>query len=218
MHGAETLGLEVPQFLARLQKEGLKTLPGTAAEILSDDIRDIICPDKLNTRQWMDVVEAAHKLGMPTTSTIMFGHVDQYRHWGIHLLNLLNVQSRTGGISEFVPLPFVADEAPMYRRGQSRRGPTLREAVLMHAVSRLVLSPQILNIQTSWVKMGLEGAKLCLRSGANDIGGTLMNESITRAAGAQHGQEMTPETLEAAITACNRRPFQRNTYYKLAVA
>lgn len=218
MHGAETLGLTVPEFLAELKKAGLKTLPGTAAEILSDDIRAIICPDKLTTQQWMDVVEAAHSLGMPTTSTIMFGHVDRYHHWAIHLLNILKVQNRTGGISEFVPLPFVAHEAPIYKRGQSRRGPTLRECVLMHAVSRLVLSPQISNIQTSWVKMGLEGARLCLLAGANDIGGTLMNESITRAAGAQHGQEMTPEELCAVISACGRQPYQRNTFYDLAVA
>jgi FO synthase len=212
-HGAESLGLSLSQFLQKLKAAGLKTLPGTAAEILSDDVRDIICPDKLNTQQWLDVVSAAHELNLPTTATIMFGHVDRYRHWGIHLLQLLNLQKRTGGITEFVPLPFVADEAPMYRRGLSRRGPTFREAVLMHAVSRLVLNRHIPNIQTSWVKMGLKGAQICLQSGANDIGGTLMNESITRAAGATHGQEMTPETLEKTIRECGRRPFQRNTLY-----
>ena len=148
-----------------------------------------------------------------TTATIMFGHVDQYEHWAIHLLRVLELQQRSGGITEFVPLSFVADEAPIYRRGQSRRGPTLREAVLMHAVSRLVLSPQIRNIQASWVKMGLEGAALCLLAGANDLGGTLMNESITRAAGASHGQEMKPEILEGVIASCQRLPFQRNTFY-----
>ena len=141
------------------------------------------------------------------------GHVDRYHHWAVHLLRILELQRHSGGITEFVPLSFVADEAPIYRRGQSRRGPTLRESVLMHAVSRLVLSPDIPNIQTSWVKMGLEGASLCLRAGANDIGGTLMNESITRAAGARHGQEMTAETLEKAIQSLNRRPYQRNTFY-----
>lgn len=214
MHGAETLGLTVPRFLQQLKAAGLKTLPGTAAEILSDDIRAIICPDKLNTGQWLEVIEAAHSLGLPTTATIMFGHVDEYRHWGIHLLEVLELQKRTGGITEFVPLPFVAGEAPMYRRGQSRRGPTLREAVLMHAVARLVLAGQINNIQTSWVKMGLQGAKVCLQAGANDIGGTLMNESITRAAGAIHGQEMKPDILEAAVKSCGRQPFQRNTLYR----
>jgi FO synthase len=144
----------------------------------------------------------------------MFGHVDHYHHWAVHLLRILELQRRTGGITEFVPLPFVADGAPIYRRGQSRRGPTLREAVLMHAVSRLVLSPLVGNIQTSWVKMGLEGASLCLQAGANDIGGTLMNESITRAAGARHGQEMKPGTLESTILSCQRLPFQRNTFYE----
>jgi FO synthase len=127
----------------------------------------------------------------------------------------LDLQKRTGGITEFVPLPFVAGEAPMYRRGQSRRGPTLREAVLMHAVARLVLAGRINNIQTSWVKMGLQGAKVCLQAGANDIGGTLMNESITRAAGAIHGQEMKPEILEAAVKSCGRQPYQRNTLYRV---
>ena len=213
-HGAESLGITVREFLAELKKVGLKTLPGTAAEILSDDVRAEICPDKLNTGQWLDVVGTAHDLGLSTTATIMFGHVDRYEHWAIHLLRVLELQQRSGGITEFVPLPFVADEAPIYRRGQSRRGPTLREAVLMHAVSRLVLSPQIRNIQTSWVKMGLEGAALCLQAGANDLGGTLMNESITRAAGASHGQEMKPEILEGVIASCQRLPYQRNTFYE----
>jgi len=212
-HGAQSLGLSVPHFLQQLKEAGLKTLPGTAAEILSDDIREIICPDKLNTQQWLDVVGAAHEVGLPTTATIMFGHVDQYHHWGTHLLNILRLQQRTGGFTEFVPLPFVASEAPIYRRGQSRRGPTFREAVLMHAVSRLVFTRHIPNIQTSWVKMGLDGARICLSAGANDFGGTLMNESITRAAGAVHGQEMTPATLERAINSCGRRPYQRNTLY-----
>jgi len=164
------------------------------------------------------VVGTAHDLGLATTATIMFGHVDHYHHWAVHLLRILELQRRSGGITEFVPLPFVADEAPIYRRGQSRRGPTLREAVLMHAVSRLVLSPHVGNIQTSWVKMGLAGARVCLQAGANDLGGTLMNESITRAAGARHGQEMTAETLENAILSCQRLPFQRNTFYERVLA
>ncbi len=217
-HGAESLGVPLREFLIRLKEAGLKTLPGTAAEILCDDVRDIICPDKINTRQWIEVLETAHSLDLATTSTIMFGHVDQYHHWAIHLLELLHLQQRSGGITEFVPLPFVADEAPMYRRGQSRRGPTFREAVLMHAVSRLVLATSIPNIQTSWVKMGLQGAGVCLNAGANDVGGTLMNESITRAAGASHGQEMTPETLEALIRSVDREPFRRNTVYNAAVS
>jgi len=213
-HGAQSLGVSVPEFLAALKEAGLKTLPGTAAEILSDDVRAVICPDKLDSRQWLDVVGAAHDLGLATTATIMFGHVDHYHHWALHLLRIRELQQQSLGITEFVPLPFVAGEAPIYRRGQSRRGPTLREAVLMHAVSRLVLSPHVSNIQTSWVKMGLDGARLCLQAGANDMGGTLMNESITRAAGAMHGQEMTPETLQTAILSCQRQPHQRNTFYE----
>jgi FO synthase len=215
-HGAESLGISVSEFLSELKKVGLKTLPGTAAEILHDPVRDIICPDKLNTQQWLDVIGRAHEQGLSTTATIMFGHVDRYEDWAIHLQNVLELQKRTGGITEFVPLSFVADEAPIYRRGQSRRGPTLRESVLMHAVARLVLSPEIRNIQTSWVKMGLEGAALCLQSGVNDLGGTLMNESITRAAGASHGQEMTPTTLESLIVSCGRLPYQRSTLYESA--
>ncbi len=212
-HGANSFGMPVRDFLTELKKVGLKTLPGTAAEILSDDVRAVICPDKINTRQWLDVIESAHEVGLGTTATIMFGHVDRYHHWAIHLLRILELQKRSGGFTEFVPLPFVADGAPIYRRGQARRGPTFRESVLMHAVARLVLSPAIRNIQTSWVKMGLKGAALCLQTGANDLGGTLMNESITRAAGAQHGQEMTPATLEGIIKGCGRRPLQRNTFY-----
>ena len=217
-HGAESSGVSVLEFLTELKQVGLNSLPGTAAEILSDDVRAVICSDKINSQQWLNVIGAAHSLGLPTTSTIMFGHVDRYQHWAIHLLKLLELQDRTGGITEFVPLPFVAAEAPIYRRGQSRCGPTLREAVLMHAVARLVLSPAITNIQTSWVKMGLEGASLCLRSGANDIGGTLTNESIARAAGARHGQEMRPEVLEATIRSCQREPAQRNTQYQAILA
>jgi FO synthase len=212
-HGAETLGLSLEAYLLELKRAGLGTLPGTAAEILCDDVRAVICPDKINTSQWLHVVETAHALGIPTTSTVMFGHVDRYHHWARHLLVLLRLQERTGGITEFVPLPFVAQEAPIYRRGRSRRGPTFREAVLMHAVSRLVLSPAIPNIQTSWVKMGLQGAGFCLQAGANDFGGTLMNESITRAAGASHGQEMTANVLETAILSLHRTAAQRTTLY-----
>jgi FO synthase len=216
MHGAGSLGIPVSEFLTELKKSGLSTLPGTAAEILCDDVRAEICPDKLSTGQWLEVVETAHSLGLSTTATIMFGHVDRYHHWAKHLLRILELQRRTGGITEFVPLPFVAHEAPIYRRGQSRRGPTLRESILMHAVSRLVFNGHIPNIQTSWVKMGLEGAKLCLQAGANDLGGTLMNESITRAAGARHGQEMKPQVLESVITSCRRQPFLRTTLYQAA--
>src|SRR5207302_1339204 len=159
------------------------TLPGTAAEILDDHVRAIICPDKINTGQWLDVQRAAHEAGLRTTSTVMYGHVETSRSWAKHLLALRDLQAETGGFTEFVPLPFVHMEAPMYRLGMARPGPTFREAVLMHSIGRLALHPLISNIQTSWVKMGPAGAAVCLKSGANDLGGTLMNESISRAAG-----------------------------------
>ncbi len=164
----------------------------------------IICPDKVNTAQWLEVLRAAHGLGLRTTSTIMYGHVERPVSWARHLLVLRDLQAETGGITEFVPLPFVHMEAPMYLRGQARKGPTLREAVLMHAVARLALHPLITNIQTSWVKMGPDGAALCLNAGANDLGGTLMNESISRAAGTQHGQEFPPEAMEGLIRSIGR--------------
>jgi FO synthase len=211
--GAATLGRSIPDFLAELKAAGLGTLPGTAAEILDDEVRAIICPDKVNTQQWLDVLRAAHGLGLQTTSTIMYGHVERPNSWARHLLRLRDLQAETGGITEFVPLPFVHMEAPMYLRGQARKGPTVREAVLMHAVARLALHPLITNIQTSWVKMGPEGIALCLDAGANDLGGTLMNESISRAAGTQHGQEFPPEAMEELISSIGRAPRQRSTAY-----
>ena len=216
--GAATLGRTVPDFLAALQDEGLGSLPGTAAEILDDEVRAVICPDKIATDQWLSVMEAAHALGLRSTATIMFGHVEVPRHWARHLARVRALQERTGGFTEFVPLPFVAMEAPLYLKGRARRGPTWREAVLMHAVARLALHPVIANIQTSWVKMGPEGAAACLRAGANDIGGTLMNESITRAAGASHGQEFPPEAIEALVEGIGRAPMQRTTLYTPAPA
>ena len=212
-HGASTLGLTIERFLERLRDAGLGTLPGTAAEILDDDVRSLICPDKLTTSQWLNVVGHAHAVGLRTTATIMFGHVDLPLHWARHLLAIRRLQARSGGFTEFVPLPFVHMESPMYRKGGARRGPTYRESVLMHAVSRLALNPLIANIQVSWVKMGEQGARACLAAGANDLGGTLMNESISRAAGTQHGQEMLPARMEALIHAAGRSPRQRTTLY-----
>jgi len=213
MHGARTTGTDVTSFLRRLRDAGLGTLPGTAAEILDDEVRAQICPDKLNSAQWIEVVESAHRIGLRTTSTIMFGHVERPVHWARHLLRIRDLQVRTGGFTEFVPLPYVHMEAPMYRKGVSRKGPTFREAVLMHAVSRLALHPVLPNIQTSWVKMGLDGALACLNAGANDLGGTLMNESISRAAGTVHGQELPPERMDALIRGAGREPRQRTTLY-----
>lgn len=213
--GAATLGIPVKEFLGRLRQAGLGTLPGTAAEILHDDIRAIICPDKINTQQWLDVIRTAHELGIKTTATIMFGHVDHYTHWAAHLIRIRDLQKQTGGFTEFVPLPFVGEEAPVFKRGKARKGPTFRESILMHAVARLVLNAQIPNIQASWVKLGIEGVLACMQAGANDLGGTLMDESITRAAGASHGQEQTPQTLRAAIESIGRIPCQRTTEYRL---
>ncbi|MEX0922458.1 MAG: 5-amino-6-(D-ribitylamino)uracil--L-tyrosine 4-hydroxyphenyl transferase CofH [Rhodovibrionaceae bacterium] len=211
--GAKTLDLSVDVFLAQLQKAGLDTLPGTAAEILDDEIRAVICPDKVNTVEWLEVMEAAHSLGLNTTATIMYGHVERPEHWARHLLRVRRLQQRTGGFTEFVPLPFVHMEAPIALKGHSRHGPTFREAILMHAVARLALHSAIPNIQASWVKLGREGALLALRAGANDLGGTLMNESITRAAGAAHGQELGPLEMDQLISSIGRRPRQRTTLY-----
>ncbi|MEJ0037842.1 MAG: bifunctional FO biosynthesis protein CofGH [Gammaproteobacteria bacterium] len=213
MHGASTLGLPLAAFLERLRDAGLSTLPGTAAEILDDEIRDIICPDKLRTDEWLEVIGTAHAAGLRTTATIMFGHVEQPIHWARHLQRLRTLQARTGGITEFVPLGYVHMEAPLWRKGRTRSGPSFREAVLMHAVPRLVLHPLIMNIQVSWVKMGAAGAALCLDAGANDLGGTLMNESITRAAGGVHGQELDASQLQALAHRIGRPTRQRTTLY-----
>lgn len=211
--GAETLGITVREFLQQLQDAGLGTLPGTAAEILDDEIRAIICDDKINTAQWLEVMNTAHELNYHTTSTAMYGHVEGPINWARHLLVLRDQQEKTGGFTEFVPLPFVHMEAPIYLKGNARRGPTFREAVLMHAVARLVLHGQISNIQASWVKMGPKGVEACLNAGANDVGGTLMNETITRSAGASHGQEMPPHSMEELIRSQSRTPRQRLTTY-----
>jgi FO synthase len=212
-HGAQTLGVSLGEFLAELKRAGLGSLPGTAAEILDDAVRRELAPDKLTTQQWLDVVKQAHRAGLPTTSTIMFGHLEGYEHWARHLLQLRSLQQETGGFTEFVPLPFVHMEAPMYLRGRARKGPTLREALLMHAVARLVLHSWIQNIQASWVKLGPEWAQRCLSAGANDLGGTLMNESISRAAGAAHGQELAPAQMQEIIAALGRPWRQRTTLY-----
>ena len=211
--GAKTLGRTLPDFLRELKEAGLSSLPGTAAEILDDEVRAVICPDKIKTAEWLEVMEAAHGVGLRATTTIMYGHVDRYEHWARHLLRLRALQAKTGGFTEFVPLPFVPMETPIYLKGRARRGATWREAVLMHAVGRLALHPLITNVQTSWVKMGEGGAAFCLDAGANDLGGTLMNESITRAAGAVHGQEMPPAAMEMLIRGLGRAPRQRTTLY-----
>ena len=211
--GARTLGMTVEKFLVELKEAGLGTLPGTAAEVLDDEVRAIICPDKINTAQWAEVMRKAHGIGLSATTTIMFGHVDGPVNWARHLMVLRDIQADTGGFTEFVPLPFVHMGAPLFLQGRSRRGPTFAESLKMHAVGRIALHGYIDNVQVSWVKLGAEGAKACLQAGCNDLGGTLMNESISRAAGAGHGQEMLPEDLEAMIREIGRTPRRRNTLY-----
>ena len=212
--GAETLNLEPREFLLQLKQAGLGTLPGTAAEVLDDEVRAELCPDKITTAQWLQVMEAAHSVGFKTTATIMYGHLDHPIHWARHLRRIRDLQVKTGGFTEFVPLPFVHMEAPIYLKGRARKGPTFRESLLMHAVARLALHPILPNIQASWVKMGPRGIAACLNAGANDLGGTLMNESITKAAGASFGQELSPEEMETVIASVGRVPRQRTTAYE----
>ena len=211
--GAYTAEMSLRDYLSRLRDAGLGSLPGTAAEILDDDVRRTLCPDKVSTSQWLEVMRTAHSLGIRTTSTIMFGHIEQPVHQANHLLALRDLARDTGGFTEFVPLPFVHAEAPIGLKGLTRRGPTFEESVVLHAASRLLLDPYIPSIQASWVKLGPEGAGVLLGAGVNDLGGTLMNESISRAAGASHGQECPPERMEEVILAAGRRPVQRTTLY-----
>ncbi len=212
-HGARSLGLPLEVFLRDLKAAGLNSLPGTAAEILDDEVRRVICPDKLTAAEWVEVIEAAHCVGLPTTSTIMFGHVEEPRHIARHLRVIADLQRRTSGITEFVPLPFVHMEAPLYLKGKARRGPTWREVGLVHAVARIVFDGLIDNIQASWVKLGPHGVAAALDFGVNDLGGTLMNESITRAAGTIHGQELDETRMRALISRAGRIPRRRTTLY-----
>jgi FO synthase len=212
--GAATLGLPLEDYLAELRHAGLGSLPGTAAEILDDEVRRVICPDKVTTEQWLQVHDTAHRAGLRSNVTMMFGHVEAPRNWARHLVRARDQQRRSGGFTEFVPLPFVHMEAPMWLRGQARSGPTFGETLLVHAVARLALHPWITNVQVSWVKLGREGVAAALRAGVNDLGGTLMNESISRSAGAQHGQELAPEGMEELIRSAGRIPRQRTTLYE----
>ncbi|MDQ4149626.1 MAG: 5-amino-6-(D-ribitylamino)uracil--L-tyrosine 4-hydroxyphenyl transferase CofH [Actinomycetota bacterium] len=213
--GAATKGVPLRDFLWELKDNGLSTLPGTAAEILDDEVRAIICPDKITTGQWSEVARTAHALGLRMTSTIMFGHADTYRSWARHLIVLREIQKSTGGFTEFVPLPFVHMAAPIYLKGRARRGPTFEEALKMHSVARLALDPWITNIQVSWVKMGPDGAQLALKAGCNDLGGTLMNEIISRSAGASHGQELGAEEMKRLAGELGRPWAQRTTLYEI---
>jgi 7,8-didemethyl-8-hydroxy-5-deazariboflavin synthase CofH subunit len=213
--GAETLGVSVRQFLERLHHAGLGSLPGTAAEVLDDAIRVHLCPDKIRTSQWAEVMIAAHEIGLRATATLMFGHIDHPAAWANHLEVIRQIQKRTGGFTEFVPLPFVHMGAPIYLRGESRPGPTWDEVVLVHSVARIAFDGLIPNIQASWVKLGLDGGARLLQAGCNDLGGTLMGEIITRSAGAEHGQEVTPDEFVEVIRAAGRDPARRSTTYQV---
>jgi FO synthase len=216
--GAQTLGVSVREFLTRLRDAGLGTLPGTAAEILDDRVRAHLCPDKVRTAEWAEVMITAHELGLRATTTMMMGHIDGPRSWANHLEVLRQIQRRTGGFTEFVPLPFVHMGSPIFLQGRARPGPTWDEVVLVHAVGRIALDGLIDNIQASWVKLGLDGGQRLLDAGCNDFGGTLMDENISRASGAAHGQLATPEEIEATIRAAGRVPARRTTVYDLIEA
>jgi FO synthase len=211
--GAKRLGEPLADYLRRLMAAGLKTLPGTAAEILDDEIRAVLCPDKVNTEEWLEAHRTAHSVGLRSNITIMYGSIEQPVNWARHLVRTRALQKETGGFTEFVPLPFVHMAAPIYLQKKSRRGPTFREALLMHAVGRIAYHGWVPNIQVSWVKMGAEGVTQCLQAGVNDLGGTLMDENISRAAGATHGQEMDEAGFRAIVEPLGRRLEQRTTLY-----
>jgi 7,8-didemethyl-8-hydroxy-5-deazariboflavin synthase CofH subunit/7,8-didemethyl-8-hydroxy-5-deazariboflavin synthase CofG subunit len=216
--GARRSEVPLAEYLSRLRDAGLKTLPGTAAEILDDEVRAVLCPDKISTDEWLEAHRTAHAVGLRSNVTIMFGSIEQPVSWARHIVATRALQRETGGFTEFVPLPFVHMAAPIYLQHRARRGPTFREALLMHAVGRIAYAGAIDNIQVSWVKMGAEGSRQVLRAGANDLGGTLMDENISRAAGARHGQRMGVEELEAIVTPLGRPLVQRSTLYALAGA
>ncbi len=211
--GARRSQVGLEEYLTRLKEAGLKTLPGTAAEILDDDVRKILCPDKLNSDEWLSVHRAAHHVGLRSNITIMYGAVEGYESWATHLIRTRELQKETGGFTEFVPLAFVHMATPLFLRGRARKGPTFRETLLLHAVGRLHYATLIDNIQTSWVKVGVEGSRRILCAGANDVGGTLMDENISRAAGASHGQGMEVAELEELVRPLGRPLRQRTTLY-----
>lgn len=213
MYGLELTGMPLREYLCMLRDNGLNTLPGTAAEILDDSVRFILSRNKLTTAQWIDVIRTAHQVGIRTTSTLMYGHVETVEHWVDQMLLLRSIQSETGGFTEFVPLGFVHFNTLLFQQGLSRPGPTLAEHLKIHALARILLAGSINNIQVSWVKLDRSLSQLCLQAGANDFGGTLMEENISREAGATAGQYTSPEEFQAAIRELGRIPAERNTTY-----
>ena len=213
VYGVELTGVTLPDYLRMLRDNGLDTLPGTAAEILDDEVRFVLSRNKLSTAQWIDVIRTAHRLGVRTTSTLMYGHVESPQHWVNQLLLLRDIQRDTGGFTEFVPLGFVHNNTLLFHQGLSRPGPTLAEHLKIHALARIMLAGAINNIQVSWVKLNRRLSQLCLQAGANDFGGTLMEENISREAGATAGQYTSPEDFQSLILEIGRIPAERNTTY-----
>lgn len=216
MYGALRAGMSVEEYLKALKDAGLGSIPGTAAEILVQEVRDIISPGRIKVRDWISIIKTAHRLGIPSTSTIMYGHIESSIHKALHLSIIRDIQRETGGFTEFVPLSFVYREAPMYKYGLVkglRPGPSRDEVIKMHAVARIMLNNYIPNIQVSWVKEGLETCRVLLNAGANDMGGTLINESISTAAGSMNGQMLKPREMRALIRSIDRIPVQRDTLY-----
>jgi FO synthase len=213
LNGATRMGISFREFLAACREHGLGTIPGTAAEILDDDVRWLLTKGKLPADTWEEIVRTAHELGIRSSATIMFGHVDAPPHWVFHIRRIARIQAETGGFTEFVPLPFVHQNAPIYLAGRARPGATFEESRRMHAVARILLDGLIPNVQVSWVKLGMEASALILRGGANDLGGTLMEETISRMAGAEWGIRKEPWELEAAIRGIGRVPAERTTTY-----
>jgi FO synthase len=211
--GARRLGEPLESYLRRMKDAGLASLPGTAAEILDDEIRAVLCPDKVTSREWLECHELAHSVGLRSNITIMFGSIEQPVHWARHIVRTREVQKRTGGFTEFIPLPFVHMASPVYLKRRARRGPTWRETVLMHAVGRIGYHGHVDNVQASWVKLGVAGARQLLRAGVNDLGGTLMDENISRAAGAAHGQGITVDELREVVEPIGRTLVERTTLY-----
>ena len=213
VYGVELTGMPLREYLLMLKEAGLDTLPGTAAEILDDDTRFVRSRNKLRTERWREVITAAHQCGIPTTSTLMYGHIETPNHWLAQLRLLRQIQTETGGFTEFVPLGFVHQNTLLYQQGIARPGPTLEEHLKIHALARLLLAGSIRNVQVSWVKLDRTVAQLCLHTGANDYGGTLMEENISRLAGATAGQYLTPEEFHRRIREVGRIPAERNTTY-----
>ena len=213
VHGVELTGMPLADYLCMLRDSGLGTLPGTAAEILDDEVRHVLSRNKLSTGQWREVITTAHRCGIPSTSTLMYGHIETPEHWVNQVLLFREIQAATGGFTEFVPLGFVHSNTLLYQQGISRPGPTLAEHLKIHALARIMLAGAINNVQVSWVKLNRGLSQLCLRAGANDYGGTLMEENISREAGATAGQYTSPQEFQQLIRQIGRIPAERNTAY-----